>query len=174
MCCVGGVARKLRVRQDISGSNPVGTTTEQAFDPGHLSRLPLGPGPKVAFVPGPTASRAGGDRDIWSRLEAPTRTKGHPFVPFGGSNRDKKGSFSPGWFLQLGQMSLAPSSPSPSPRPSHSAHLFLLFLARVRGVLAHLLTTFVKIFYSSVHPSALKVWCLFLSSFIACVAHFML
>ena len=34
------------------------TTTEYAFVPGHLSRLPLGPGQKVAFIPGPKASRA--------------------------------------------------------------------------------------------------------------------
>ena len=37
------------------------TTTEQTFVPGHLSRLSLGPGQNVAFVPGPTASRASGD-----------------------------------------------------------------------------------------------------------------
>ena len=75
------------------------TTTEHAFDPSHLSRLPLDPGPKVAFVTGPTASRAGGgDRGLWSRLEAPTGTKGPPFVPVGGSNRDKRlWTFSPGW-----------------------------------------------------------------------------
>ena len=34
------------------------TTTEQTFVPSHLSQLPLGPGQKMAFVPGPTASRA--------------------------------------------------------------------------------------------------------------------
>ena len=84
------------------------------------------------------------------------------------------GGQGPGWCLQPGQNSLAPLSPSLSPRPSHSAHLFFLFLARERGVLAHFFTTFVKIFDSPVHPSALKVWCLFLSSSIDCVAHFML
>ena len=51
------------------------TTTKQAFLPGHLSRLPLGPGQKVAFVPGPTASRA---------------SRG-------------TGVFYPGWWLQPGQ-----------------------------------------------------------------------
>ena len=53
------------------------TTTEQAFVAGHVSRLPLGPGQKVAFVPGPTASQAsrGGDRGLLSRLEAPIVTK---------------------------------------------------------------------------------------------------
>ena len=125
------------------------TTTEQPFDPNHLSRLSLDPGLKVVFVPGPTASRAGGgDRGLWSRLEAPTGIKGTPFV---------------GWCLQPRQMSLAPLSSPPSPCLSHSAHLFLLFLAWVRGVLAHLLP---------IHPSALKVWDLFLSSFIVCIAHF--
>ena len=84
------------------------------------------------------------------------------------------GAFCPGWCLQPGQNSLAPLSPSLSPRPSHSAHLFLQFLARERGVLAHFFTTFVKIFDSPVHPSALKVWGLFFSSSLACIAHFML
>ena len=114
------------------------TTTEQIFLPGHLSRLPLGLEQKVAFVPGPTASRASGGQG--------------PFVPVGATNRDKRPPFCPGWCLQPGQNSLAPLSPSLSLYPSHSAHLFLLFLARQRGVLAHLLTTFVKIFDSpSIH-----------------------
>ena len=53
------------------------STTEQVFVPSHLSRLPLGPGQKMAFVPGPTASRAsGGDGGLLSRLETPTGTKG--------------------------------------------------------------------------------------------------
>ena len=61
-----------------------------------------------------------------------------PFVPVGGTNRDKMVAFYPGWWLQPGkrppfcpgwclqpgQNSLAPLSPSLSPRPSHSAHLF--------------------------------------------------
>ena len=52
------------------------TTTEQAFGPSHLSRLPLDPGPKSALVPGPTASRGsvGGQG---------------PFVPVGDANRDQ-------------------------------------------------------------------------------------
>ena len=96
-----------------------------------------------------------------------------PFVPVRGTNRDKRPPFCPGWCLQPGQNSLAPLSPSLSPRPSHSAHLFLLFLAREKGVLAHFFT-FVKIFDFPVHPSALKVWGLFFSSSLACIAHFML
>ena len=71
-----------------------------------------------------------------------------PFVPVGDTNRDKWPPFCLGWCLQPGQNSLAPISPSLSPRPSHSAHLFLVFLARERGVLAHFFTTFVKIFDS--------------------------
>ena len=94
------------------------------------------------------------------RLAGPAGGQGAPFCP--------------GWCLQPGQNSLAPLSPSLSPRPSHSAHLFLLFLARERGVLTHFFTTFVKIFDSPVYPSALKVWGLFFSSSLVCIAHFML
>ena len=66
------------------------TTTEQAFGPGHLSWLPLGPGPKSALVSGPTASWASEKhRGIWSRLEPPTGTEGHTLVPGGGSNQDQ-------------------------------------------------------------------------------------
>ena len=110
----------------------------------------------------------GGDRGLLSRLEAPTGTKGWPFIPVGGSNwdkrptqpfvpvgatnRDKRPPICPGWCLQPGQNSLAPLSPSLSPRPSHSAHLLLLFLARERGVLTHFFTILVKIFDSpSIH-----------------------
>ena len=115
------------------------TSTEQVFVPDHLSRLPLGPGQKVAFVPGPTASRASGrDMGLLSRLEAPTGIKGHPFVPVDVSNRDKTP-----W----------PPYPLPSP-PARAIQLtcFLLFLARERGVLAHFFTRFVKIFdFPSIH-----------------------
>ena len=68
------------------------TTTEQAFVAGHVSRLPLGPGQKVAFVPGPTASQVSGGgtgafclgwshqpgpkAPLLSRLVSPTGTKG--------------------------------------------------------------------------------------------------
>ena len=52
-----------------------------------MSRLSLGPGQKMAFVPGPMASRASGGI-------------GAPFVPVGGSTRDKRPlsprSFGPG------------------------------------------------------------------------------
>ena len=83
-------------------------------------------------------TRTKGCAGLLSRLEPPTGTKGPPFYP--------------GWCLQPRQNFLAPLSPSLSPRPSHSAHLFLLFLAREGGVLAHFFTTFVKIFDSpSIH-----------------------
>ena len=39
-----------------------------------------------------------GDRGLLSRVEPPTRTKGPPFVPVGGSTRDKRSNpFYPGW-----------------------------------------------------------------------------
>ena len=64
---------------NIQKWSDVYTTTEQAFVSGLLSRLPLGSGQYVAFVPSPTASRA-------------RRGQG-PFVSVGGTNRDKRGSF---------------------------------------------------------------------------------
>ena len=69
---------------------------------------------------------------LLSRLVVPTGTKVPPFVPVGASNRDKR-----------------PCAPYPLPSPparaiQDSAHLFSLFLARDRGVLAHFFTTFVK------------------------------
>ena len=36
------------------------TTIEQAFNPPHLSRPPIDPGPIEAFVSGPTGSRMAG------------------------------------------------------------------------------------------------------------------
>ena len=87
------------------------TTTKQAFVPGHLSWQPLGPGQLVAFVPGPTASRAsGGDRGLLSRLEAPTGAKGGTFVPVGGSNRDKRLR---GPFVPVGTTNRDKRPPSP-------------------------------------------------------------
>ena len=82
------------------------TTTEYAFIAGHLSRLPLGLRQKVAFVPGPKASRASGGTGAFcpgwshqpgqkapllSRLVAPPGTKGPtPFIPVGNTNPDKR------------------------------------------------------------------------------------
>ena len=107
------------------------------------------------------------------RLAGPAGGQG-PFVPVGVTTGIKGPPFCPCWCLQPGQNSLAPLSPSLSPRPIHSTHLFLLFLARERGVLAHFFTTFVKDLWFPVHPSALKVWGLFFSSSLACIAHFIL
>ena len=108
----------------------------------------------MAFVPGPTASRANvGDRGFLSRVEPPTRTKGPPFVPVGGSTRDKrsnpfipggntnrdkrvtllsrlvlptrtKGPFYPGWCYQPGQK----ASPRDSSKGSYSilSHVYYL------------------------------------------------
>ena len=56
-------------------------TLLQVFLPGHLFRLPLGPGQKIAFVPSPTASRASGGHE--------------PFVLVGGTNRDQRHPFCP-------------------------------------------------------------------------------
>ena len=60
----------------------------------------------MAFVPGPTASRASeGDRGLLSRLETPTETKGGHFVPVGArfvTPTGTKGSFYPGWYHQPG------------------------------------------------------------------------
>ena len=75
------------------------------------------------------------------------RVRGH-FVPVGSTNRDKRGLVSP-----TGTKSLGPLIPFPLPPPEpFSSLIFLLFLARDRGVLAHFFTTFVKIFDSpSIH-----------------------
>ena len=83
------------------------------------------------------------------------------------------------WYSDLWSQLVPSTGPlyplPPPPAQFNSAHLsFLLFLALVGGILAHLLTTFVKDLDFPAHPSALKVWGLFLSPFIDCVAHFML
>ena len=103
---------------------PVGGTNRDKRG-GLLSRL---------VVPTGTKGYAG----LLSRLEPPTGTKGSHFVPVGVSNRDKRH-----W----------PLIPFPLPPPEpFSSLVFLLFLARDRGVLAHFFTTFVKIFDSpSIH-----------------------
>ena len=52
-----------------------------------------------------------GDGGLLSRFETPTGTKWEPFVPVGGSNRDKRLSFCPGWCLKLGQKAPVPRWP---------------------------------------------------------------
>ena len=61
-------------------------TTEQLFVSSYLSQLPLDPGQKVTFVPGPKEQGGQG-----------------PFVPGGATNRDKRPPFCPGWWLHPGQ-----------------------------------------------------------------------
>ena len=111
-----------------------------------------------------------------SRLEAPIGTKGWPFILVGGSNRDKRlrGPFVPVGVSNRDKTPWPPYPLSSSPARAIQLTCFLMFLARDSGVLAHFFTTFVKIFDSPVHPSALKVWGLFFSSFLAFIAHFML
>ena len=79
------------------------TTTEQAFVPGHLSRLPLRPGQNMAFIPGPMASWASGGQG--------------PFIPVGATNRDQRPPFYPGWWLQPGQKARAAFCPGWSHQP---------------------------------------------------------
>ena len=79
-----------------------------------------------------------GGQGLLSLLEAPTRTKGPPFVPVGGSTRDKrvtllsrlvapirtKGPFWPGWCYQPGQK----DPPRDSSKESYSilSHMYYL------------------------------------------------
>ena len=81
----------------------------------------------MAFVPGPTASRASGGQGPFVPVGDTNRDKrpAYPFVPVVSTNRDKMPPFCPGWCLQPGQKALASLSPSLSPCPSHLAHLFL-------------------------------------------------
>ena len=82
--------------------------------------------------------------------------------------------FCPGWCLQPGQKALGPLSPSLSPRPSHSAHLFLAVLGSGGRSSCSFLHHICEDLWFPVHPSALKVWGLFFSSSLACIAHFIL
>ena len=50
------------------------------------------------------------------------------FVPVGSINRDKRPLFCPGWYLQPGQNSLAPLSPSLPPPPEPFSSLVLAVL----------------------------------------------
>ena len=117
------------------------TTTEQAFVPDHLSRQPLGPGQYVAFVPGPTVSRAsgGGGQGPFVPIGGSTRDKRpNPFIPVGNTNPHKrvtllsrlvvptrrKGLFCPGWCYQPGQK----AHPRDSSKGSYSllSHMYYL------------------------------------------------
>ena len=99
----------------------------------------FGPGTISGFCPG-WRHQPGQNGGILSRLVVPTGTKGYA-----------------GLLSRLvqptGTKGLGPLIPFPLPPPeSFSSLVFLLFLARDRGVLAHFFTTFVKIFDSpSIH-----------------------
>ena len=96
-----------------------------------------------------------------------------PFVPVGATNRDKNPPFCPGWCLQPGQNSLAPLSPSLSP-PEPFSSLVLAVLGSGEGSSCSFLHHICEDLWFPVHPSALKVWGLFFSSSLACIAHFMI
>ena len=63
----------------------------------------------MAFVPGPTASRASGGQG--------------PFVPVGGTNRDKRVAFYPGWWQRPGQKARTAFCPGWSHQPGSKATL---------------------------------------------------
>ena len=127
-------------------------------------------------------SQAKDSKNKWAEWLGRGRGRGirrpRSFVPVGDTNRDKRGAFYPGCWLQPGQKVARafvpvgatnqdkrplfvpvgvsnrdktpwPPYPLPSP-PARAIQLtcFLLFLARERWVLAHFFTTFVKIFDS--------------------------
>src|SRR6185312_9998145 len=93
------------------------------FEPGQKARVAGPAGGTGAFCPG-WRHQPGQNGSLLSRFVPPTGTKGlAPLIPF----------------------------PLPPPEP-FSSLVFLLFLARDRGVLAHFFTIFVKIFDSpSIH-----------------------
>ena len=128
------------------------TTTEQPFVPGHLSWLPLGPGQKVAFVPGPTASRASGGTDAFcpgwrhqpgtkapllSRMVAPTGKKAAR-------------TFSPGWSYQSGlKVSFSPGSTLHPGQNGSRGHLSSYFTAAPPPSLSSLSLSLLQHFSSS-------------------------
>ena len=127
-----------------------------------------------------------------------------PFVPVGGTNRDKRGDFCPGWWFQPGQKAtrafcpgwnhqpgqkapilsrlvsptgtklLGPLIPFPLPTPEPFSSLVLAVLGSGEGNSCSFLHHICEDLWFPVHPSALKVWGLFFSSSLACIAHFML
>ena len=107
------VVTRALVVLEVLGSTPYGSESL-------LQNRPL----FLAICPGSLWARD--NRWLLSRVQrlaGPAGGQG-PFVPVGGTNRDKRVAFCPCWCLQPGQNFLAPLSPSLSPRPSHSAHLF--------------------------------------------------
>src|SRR6185312_14835797 len=73
-------------------------------------------------VEGPFVPVGGSTRDkkgLLSRLVPPTGIKRvGPFVPGGATNRDKRGAFCPGWWLHPGQKAPVPPAPlDPGQKP---------------------------------------------------------
>ena len=93
----------------------------QAICPGYLwARVKRWFLSRVQRLAGPR-----GDRGFLSRVEPPTRTKGPPFVPVGGSTRDKRAQpFYPGWCYQPGQK--APPRDSSKGSYSIQSHVYYL------------------------------------------------
>ena len=98
------------------------------------------------------------------------------------------GAFCPGWNHQPGQKApllsrlvsptgtkgLGPLIPFPLPPPEPFSSLVLAVLGSGEGSSCSFLHHICEDLWFPVHPSALKVWGLFFSSSLACIAHFML
>ena len=111
----------------------------------------------LSWLVAPTVTK--GCAALLSQLEPPTGIKGPPFVPVGVSNRDK----TPWPPYQL---------PSPPSEPFNS--LVLAILGSGERSSCSFLHHICEDLWFPVHPSALKVWGLFFSSSLTCIAHFML
>ena len=96
---------------------------------------------------------------LLSQLVVRTGTKCPHFVPVGVSNRDKTP-----W----------PPYPLPSPPPEPFSSFVLAVLGSGEGSSYSFLHHICEDLWFPVHPSALKVWGLFFSSSLACIAHFIL
>ena len=95
-----------------------------------------------------------------------------PFVPVGGTNRDKRVAFYP---TTNRDKTPWPPYPLPSP-PARAIQLTCSccsWLGRERSSCSFLHHICEDLWFP-VHPSSLKVWGLFFSSSLACIAHFML
>ena len=116
------------------------------------------------------------------------------FVPVGGTNRDKRVAFyRPRSLLSrlepptgikgpllsrlvspTGTKLLGPLIPFPLPPPESFSSLVLAVLGSGERSSCSFLYHICEDLWFPVHPSALKVWGLFFSSSLACIAHFML
>ena len=127
-----------------------------------------------AICPGSRWARD--NRWLLSRVQRLARPAGGqgPFVLVGGTNQDKRVAFYPGWWLQPGQKALAPLAASLSPTRAIQFTCFLLFFGSGKRSSCSFLHHICEDLWFPVHPLALKVWGLFFSSSLACIAHFML